>query len=79
MAFQHGLQRAHTDTDSVVAEQYVHVHDEESTVNGRTLRWGDMVEVKKGRVVLHVLGGIYPPSGTIALTRKVSGVIEPYG
>ena len=76
MSFEHGLNRTYEDTDAIVEENYTYVVGEPRTVNGRKLQWNDKITVKKGKVVLHVPGGIYPPSDTTTLRRRVSGTIH---
>ena len=76
MAFEHGLSRTHKDTDAIVAEHYTYVVGEPRTVNGRKLQWNDKITVKNGKVVLHVPGGIYPPSNVTVVTRRASGTIR---
>ena len=76
MAFGHGLNLTYKDTDAIVEEHYTYVVGEPRTVNGRKLQWNDKITVKKGKVVLHVPGGIYPPSDMTTLRRRVSGSIH---
>ena len=72
MAFGHGFNRAHLDNTTVVAKHYYRVVGEPIEIEGRTYKFGDMIEVKKGRVSLVVPGGIYSNNGAVKLSRKMT-------
>ena len=76
MAFAHGFNRAYKDNLSDgVAEAYYRVVSEPVEIAGKTYKFGDYIEIKKGKVVVHAPGGIYQDNDSIELVRRYTGSI----
>ncbi len=76
MAFAHGFNRAYKNNVSEgVAEAYYRVVSEPLEIEGKTYRFGDYIEIKRGKVVVHAPGGIYQNNDSITLEMHYSGTI----
>ncbi len=76
MALAHGFNRAYKDNLSDgVAEAYYRIVGESVEIAGKTYRFGDYIEIRGGKVVVHAPGGIYPNNDSIELKRHYTGTI----
>ena len=77
MAFAHGFNRAYKNNASEgVAEAYYRVVSEPVEIEGKTYRFGDYIEIKRGKVVVYAPGGIYPNNDSITLEMYYSGSLQ---